>query len=105
MLAPNLADRALSDFQHWPPWRPWSWRPPASWPLHQGASHRPADGPGPRLPGGDLHRPARGRARRIPRAARCRRERTAPPDREIAGGTVLAAGPPGRVPVAPPWLV
>jgi chloramphenicol 3-O-phosphotransferase len=22
MLAPNLADRAVSDFQHWPPWRP-----------------------------------------------------------------------------------
>jgi hypothetical protein len=22
MLAPNLADRPVADFQHWPPWRP-----------------------------------------------------------------------------------
>ncbi len=22
MLQPNLADQAVSDFQHWPPWRP-----------------------------------------------------------------------------------
>jgi len=32
MLQPNLADHPVSGFQHWAPWRPWSWRPPPNWP-------------------------------------------------------------------------
>jgi hypothetical protein len=32
MLRPNLADRPVSDFQHWPPWRTLVVATASSWP-------------------------------------------------------------------------
>ena len=51
MLQPDLADQPVSDFQHWPPWRPLVVATAADTdPLHRPAPHRSANDSGPRLP-------------------------------------------------------
>jgi hypothetical protein len=67
MLAPNLVDRPVSDFQHWPPWRPLVVATATELARFTGQDLiGPADDPGPRLPGADIRRPARRWASRLP---------------------------------------
>jgi hypothetical protein len=67
MLQPNLADQPVSDFQHWPPWRPLVVATATELARFTGQHLiAPQNDPGPRLPGADIRRPARRRTGHLP---------------------------------------